>query len=358
MKIRVIVSVFLVMMAFCCPADSEKGFSWNMSIWVERISWTARIGFALDFRSWNKPPILGEQRANEREPRYVAVEKGIRLLPGVRYELTNGRGRLQVMQVLTSAPAKDLPPLDWTRGVLSFEHQERINRNGDLRIERFLLSSKGEVYDFQKKAVSRVGMPLVLSDPWPPPQVRAERSVIESAYSNLQLSRDTLASAKKSLSSPEMLSRFAADETNEVCYYETKRFDAETVRKMTKDGRLSPFLADLVAQAKPSPASSRKIAKACVRGGEVQIIEIREMFSSGNTRRTRYSAAGAVDFSVQFTKSQDLRLFYHYDESGRFRWVIRCHGNDVEMFWRSDDGRTAVRETDSGLARRLIESLP
>lgn len=354
---RELALILMTMTAFVCSAAGKRGFEWTLSVWTETLSWTEDKGFHLTFRSWNKPS-LGIQRDDGSYDYINSVGTGVYLQRGKRYILMNGRGRSQFFRVC-ALPLKesgfDVPPTFPTEHeVLTFEHEERISRDGKTRHERYVVSSEGDVYDCEAQSLTKRTMPMILPNPWTPPDIQARQNVRGVADWHLNLARETRDAARKELKQLKMRTPLAENETNTVCYSTAGRFGAEEVRKMTKDGKLSPFLEKLVSQFAPERSRAGKWAQICVVDGTLQIIGITENFGTGNRRQFRFYLTGTVDKVIDEHKVAREKIVHHYDKNGKWQWEVKMHDNKAFEFWRVENGRIE-ESSDLELAQKLAE---
>lgn len=199
--------VLLSMVAYASLASKKMGFEWTLSVWTETLSWTKDKGFHLTFRSWNKP-LLAIQRDDGSYDYVNTVGAGAYLQRGKRYVLSNGRGRSQFFKVC-ALPLKesgfDVPPTFPTEHeVLIFEHAERISRDGKMQHERHVVSFGGDVYDCEAQSLTKRTMPMILPNPWTPPDIQARQNVREVADWNLNLARETRDAAWQELKQLKM----------------------------------------------------------------------------------------------------------------------------------------------------------
>lgn len=149
MKKKIALAVLLPMVAYASFAASKRyGFEWTLSVWTETLSWTEDKGFHLTFRSWNKPS-LAIQRDDGRYDYVHPTGAGVSLQRGKRCMLTNGRGRSQFFRVCAlplNESGFDVSSMFPTEHeVLTFEHEERISRDGKMQHERVEESSDFEL---------------------------------------------------------------------------------------------------------------------------------------------------------------------------------------------------------------------
>ena len=332
-------------------------FEWTLSVWTETLSWTEDKGFLLTFRSWNKP-MLAIQKDDGSYDYVHSIGVGVYLQRGKRYMLTNGRGRSQFFRVcalpLNESGFGVPPTFPSERDVLTFEHEERISRDGMMRHERYVVSPEGDVCDCETKMQTRRGMPMILPNPWTPPDIKVRQIVREVSERKLDLAQETRDSAWKELKQLDAVKSLSENETNTVCYSTAGRFGAEEVRKMTKDGKLSPFLEKLVSQFAPERSRAGKWAQICVVDGALQIIGITENFGTGNRRQFRFYLTGTVDKVIDEHKVAREKIVHHYDKNGKWQWEVKMHDNKAFEFWRVENGRIE-ESSDLELAQKLAE---
>lgn len=332
-------------------------FEWTLSVWTETLSWTEDKGFHLTFRSWNKPS-LGIQRDDGSYAYINPVGVGIYLQKGKRYMLTNGRGRSQFFKVCSlplKEPGFDVPPMFPTEHeVLTFEHEEQISRDGKTRHERYVVSPEGDVYDCEAQSQTKRTMPMILPNPWTPPDIQARQNVREVADWNLNLARETLDAARKELEQLKRRTPLIENETNTVCYSTAGRFGAEELRKMTKDGKLSPFLENLVSQFDPERSRVGKWVQLYVEKGVMRIVGLTERFGDGSRRQFWFYPSEAVNLVIDEFTGRKMTIVYHYDTEGNWVWQIKMRDNKAFKFWRVENGRVD-ESSDLELAQRLAE---
>ena len=347
---------FLAFLLICtCPAAEKMGFEWSLSVWTEILSWSEEYGFNLVFRSWNKP-MLAIQRDDGGYTYVDAVGTGVCLRAGQRYMLTNGRGRSQFFKVCSlplKEPGFDAPPMFPSgRAVLTFEHSERISRDWKTRHERYVVSSGGDVYDCETKMRSKRGMPMILPDPWTPPDVQARQNVVKAGVWFLNAAREMKHMAQDALLKMDGRRLLLANVTNNVCYSRVGGFGAEEIRKMTKDGRLTPSLKDAALKVKErSPVM--KWAQVYATGDSLQVVGITET-SDWKRRQVRLYPSGAVRLVVEELVGAGQKAVYKYDETGNLQWQIELTGTKVDEFWMVENGRVN-ESSDLELAQKLAE---
>ena len=349
--------VLLSMVAYASLASKKMGFEWTQSVWTETLSWTKDKGFHLTFRSWNKP-LLAIQRDDGSYDYVNTVGAGAYLQRGKRYVLSNGRGRSQFFKVC-ALPLKesgfDVPPTFPTEHeVLIFEHAERISRDGKMQHERHVVSFGGDVYDCEAQSLTKRTMPMILPNPWTPPDIQARQNVREVADWNLNLARETRDAAWQELKQLKMRTPLAENETNTVCYSTAGRFGAEELRKMTKDGKLTPVLEELISQLDPERSRAGKWAQICVVNGVRRIVGITENFGNGNRRQFRFYLTGTVDKVIDEHKVAREKIVHHYDKNGKWQWEVKMRDNKAFQFWRIENGRIE-ESSDLELAQKLAE---
>ena len=354
---RELALVLVTMTAFVGSAAGKRGFEWTLSVWTETLSWTEDRGFHLTFRSWNKP-MLEIQQDDGRYSAVYPVGAGVRLESGRRYLLTNRRGRNQFFKVCAlplDEPGFDVPPtFSSEHEVLAFEHVERISRDGKTRHERYVVSFEGDVYDCEARAQTRRGMPMILPNPWTPPDIKVREIIRKVSERKCDLARETRDAAWKELMQLEAAKALSMNGTNMVCYSTAGRFGAEEVRKMTKDGKLSPFLEKLVSQFDPERSRAGKWAQICVADGALRIVGITENFGTGNRRQSRFYLTGTVDKVIDEHKASGEKIVHHYDKDGKWQWEVKMRDNKAFEFWRAENGRID-KSSDLELAQRLAE---
>lgn len=354
---RELALVLVTMTASVCSAAGKRGFEWTLSVWTETLSWTEDKGFHLTFRSWNKPS-LGIQRDDGSYAYINPVGVGIYLQKGKRYMLTNGRGRSQFFKVCSlplKEPGFDVPPMFPTEHeVLTFEHEEQISRDGKTRHERYVVSPEGDVYDCEAQSQTKRTMPMILPNPWTPPDIQARQNVREVADWNLNLARETLDAARKELEQLKRRTPLIENETNTVCYSTAGRFGAEELRKMTKDGKLSPFLENLVSQFDPERSRVGKWVQLYVEKGVMRIVGLTERFGDGSRRQFWFYPSEAVNLVIDEFTGRKMTIVYHYDTEGNWVWQIKMRDNKAFKFWRVENGRVD-ESSDLELAQRLAE---
>lgn len=359
MRKKLALVVLIHMVAYASLASEKMGFEWTLSVWTETLSWSEDQGFHLTFRSWNKP-LLAIQRDDGSYDYVNTVGAGVYLQRGKRYVLSNGRGRSQFFKVCTlplNEPDFDVPPtFPSERDVLTFEHAERISRDGKMQHERYVVSSEGDVYDCEAQSLTKRTMPMILPNPWTPPDIQARQNVREVADWHLNLARETRDAARKELKQLKMRTPLAENETNTVCYSTAGRFGAEEVRKMTKDGKLTPVLEELISQFDPERSRTGKWAQICVVNGVRRIVGITENFGNGNRRQFRFYLIGSVDKVIDETKSSKSKekIVHHYDKDGKWQWEVKMRNNKAFQFWRVENGRIE-ESSDLELAQKLAE---
>lgn len=358
MKKAFAILCFLSVFAFpCLAAEKSRGFEWALSVWTETLSWTEDRGFHLQFRSWNKP-MLEIQEGDGIYSAVHSVGTGVCLEGGKRYLLTNRRGRNQFFKVCAlplDEPGFDVPPtFSNNHEVLTFEHVEGVSRTGKTRHERYVVSSKGDVYDCEAKMLTRRGMPMILPNPWTPPDIQARKNVREVSERKRDLARETRDAAWKALMQMEVGKTLSGNKTNTVCYSTAGRFGAEEVRKMTKDGKLSPFLETLVSQINPERSRAGKWAQVYVDKGVVRIAGLTERFACGNRRQFWFYPSGSVNMVVDWIAGSEWTIVYHYDTEGNWVWEVKMRDNKAVDFWRVENGR-ADKSSDFELAQKLAE---
>ena len=355
--IRELALILMTMTAFVCSAAGKRGFEWTLSVWTETLSWTEDKGFHLTFRSWNKPS-LGIQRDDGSYDYINSVGTGVYLQRGKRYILMNGRGRSQFFRVC-ALPLKesgfDVPPTFPTEHeVLTFEHEERISRDGKTRHERYVVSSEGDVYDCEAQSLTKRTMPMILPNPWTPPDIQARQNVRGVADWHLNLARETRDAARKELKQLKMRTPLAENETNTVCYSTAGRFGAEELRKMTKDGKLTPVLEELISQLNPERSRAGKWAQLYVEKDAMRIVGLTERFVDGSRRQFWFYPSEAVNLVIDEFTGRKMTIVYHYDTEGNWVWQIKMRDNKAFQFWRVENGRVD-ESSDLELAQKLAE---
>ena len=336
-------------------SPSVDGFDRALSFWVERVAWSAADGFVLSIRDRNKPILL---REGEELP--VCYEKQIRLEPGPSYMLTNGRGRRQIFEV-RDAPFAELGEaegrfLSVTNVALSIVCMERVSRAGDMRTERYLMSASGDVYSASTGKVWHRGMPLTLQSPVVSPGMQKRDSVVRSGQWHLETARTELKEALESAVVKRLLSDAAGDlPTNGVCYAEVGRFDAEVLKGMAKDGKLSPFLEEMLAQMGDRPGT-KKWARLCQGDGGRFISRLR-VCGEDCDRRILLDAAGNVCFVSQILMRSGRVVLCRYGGQGELMWMIEMDGDRLREAWMNHDGEL-VRQEDLRPVEELLRQTP
>ena len=354
---RELALVLVTMTAFVGSAAGKRGFEWTLSVWTETLSWTEDRGFHLTFRSWNKPSL--EIQRDDGSYDYInSVGAGVYLQRGQRYMLTNGRGRSQFFKVCAlplKEPGFDVPPTFPTEHeVLTFEHEERISRDGKTRHERYVVSPEGDVYDCEAQSQTKRTMPMILPNPWTPPDIQARQNVREVADWHLNLARETRDAARKELKQLDSVKTLSENETNTVCYSTAGRFGAEEVRKMTKDGKLTPVLEELISQLNPERSRVGKWAQLYVEKDAMRIVGLTERFVDGSRRQFWFYPSEAINLVIDEFTGGKMTIVYHYDTEGNWVWQIKMRDNKAFQFWRSENGH--VEESpDLALAQKLAE---
>lgn len=356
MKRRLVLG-FALMVTCACQAAGKRGFEWTLSVWTETLSWSEEKGFNLAFRSWNKP-MLAIQRDDGGYAYVNAVGAGVCLQAGKKYMLTNGRGRSQFFKVCAlplNEPGFDAPSTFPTgHDVLTFEHSERISRDGTMRHERYVVSSEGNVYDCETKMQGKRGMPMTLPDPWTPSDVKVRQIVHEVSERKRVLALETRDAAWKELMRLDIARTLVGNVTNTVCYSTVGRFGAEEVRKMTRDGELSSCLEKLVSQLNSERSRAGKWAQLCVEKGEMRIVGLTERFGDGSRRQFWFYPTGRVDLVIDESIGGKMTIAYHYDTEGSLAWQVKTRDNKAFNFWRVESG--CINESsDLELAQKLVE---
>ncbi len=354
---RELALILMTMTAFVCSAAGKRGFEWTLSVWTETLSWTEDKGFHLTFRSWNKPS-LAIQRDDGRYDYVHPTGAGVSLQRGKRYMLTNGRGRSQFFKVCAlplNEPGFAVPSTFPTKhDVLTFEHAERISRNGKMQHERYVVSSEGDVYDCEAKSLTKRTMPMILPNPWTPPDIKVRKIVREVADWHLNLARESRDAARKELKQLKMRTPLIENVTNTVCYSTAGRFGAEEVRKMTKDGKLTPVLEELISQFNPERSRAGKWAQLYVDKGVMRIVGLTERFGDGSRRQFWFYPSEAINLVIDEFTGGKMTIVYHYDTEGNWVWQIKMRDNKAFQFWRGENGRIE-ESADLELAQKLAE---
>ncbi len=303
-------------------------FERALSVWVEKFEWTKDGGFSLSFRDKNRPTLrigINEVRVDATAP--------IRLKLGMAYTLSDVHGRTQTYKVCAlpfEESGIELPPTFMSeREVLTFEHKEPLLGGEEKRIEKYVVTGEGEIYDVASRMHYKRRMPMLAAKPLLLSDAQIRRRVLVDGVWALKAAQEEMKRAQKAAKGKRSQSISGIiGMTNNVCY-------SASESNSVKWGIL-------------------KWAQVSWDGRVFHVNGITEHFSDKGRRQIRFYPSGAVKEWVEENKATGVKFICLYDESNGLKWQIKMRKNKVFEFWRVENGRIE-ESSDLELAQKLAE---